>query len=242
MNLRTQIRAELWDAVSRAYESGVYFSAILESIHYLSDALRERANVDGDGVGLVGQALEGDNPRLRINRFQTESEKGEQKGFAQIVRGIYQGIRNPRSHEQFDDIQANADAIILFVNYILGIISQAKQPFSLDEWVRRVFDDDFVANERYTQLIAAEVPAKKYNEALITIFRNKLNGKGDELKLVFKTLIDRAGDDQIADFLTVVSDELKVVQDEQAIRLTLQVLPERLWGRLDEVGAPANGE
>lgn len=190
--------------------------------------------MDGDGVGLVGQALEGDNPRLRINRFQTESEKSEQKGFAQIIRGIYQGIRNPRSHEQFDDTQANAGAIILFVNYILGIISQAKLPFSLDEWVHRVFDDDFVANERYAQLIAAEVPTKKYNEALITIFRNKLNGNGDKLKLVFASLIDRAGDDQITDFLTVVSDELKVVQDDKVVKLTLQVLPERLWGRLDE--------
>ena len=234
MNLRSQIRAELWDAVSRAYESGVYSSAILEAIHYLSDVLRERANIDGDGVALVGQALEGDSPRLRINRFQTESEKSEQKGFAQIIRGIYQGIRNPRSHEQFDDTQTNADAIILFINYTLGIVSQAKPPFSLEEWEHRIFDDDFVANTRYAQLITAEVPAKKYNEALIRVFRNKSKGDGEKLKLVFKSLIDRAGDDQITEFLTVVSDELKVTSDDMAVKQTLQILPERLWGRVEE--------
>jgi uncharacterized protein (TIGR02391 family) len=160
MNIRETVSPDLWDAISKPYESKVYSGAILESIHFLSNILRERANVDGDGISLIGQALAGDSPRLRINKFQTETEKNEQKGFEQILRGIYQGIRNPRSHEQFEDNKDTADAIIIFINYILSVVSQAKEPFNLEEWNKQVFDEDFVASIRYANLLVSEVPSK----------------------------------------------------------------------------------
>lgn len=235
INLRAEIRSDLWGAIAKPYESEVYSGAILEAIHLLSSILRERANVDGDGIGLVSQALASDSPRLRINKFQTETEKNEQKGIEQILRGIYQGIRNPRSHEQSDDTKETADAIIIFINHIVGIISKAKEPFTIEEWSKRVFDVDFVASERYAKLLVSEVPPKKYNEALIAIFRNKASGDGDKLSYIFRALIELAGDDKIDDFLSVVSDELRTANIESDVRLTLQILPKRLWLRISEV-------
>lgn len=235
INLRAEIRPDLWGAIAKRYESQVYSAAILEAVHLLSTTLRERANVDGDGISLVSQALGGDSPRLRINKFQTETEKNEQKGLEQILRGLYQGIRNPRSHEQFEDTKEAADAIILFINHIIGVISEAKEPFTIDEWSKRVFDADFVASSRYAKLLAAEVPSKKYNEVLIAIFRNKASGDGDKLSYILAALIELAGDDKIDDFLAVVSDELRTENGESEVRLTLQVLPERLWPRISEV-------
>ncbi len=63
MDLRTEIKQELWNAIEKQYESGLYSNAVVESIHYLSNIIRERANVDGDGASLVGQAFGGDSPR-----------------------------------------------------------------------------------------------------------------------------------------------------------------------------------
>lgn len=234
MSLRAQIRPELWEAISKPYESEIYNSAILEAIHHLSDILRERANVDGDGVSLVGQALGGDSPRLRINKFQTETEKGEQRGFEQLLRGIYQSVRNPRSHDQIRDNQGTADAIIGFIDYILGVVSQAKQPFDLNDWTERVFDTDFVASNRYAQLLVSDVPARKYNEALITIYRDKMQGDGKKLRYIVEALIQTAGEDRVNDFLEVVSDDLKIVQEEKTVQMVLQILPERLWPNINE--------
>lgn len=173
MNLQTEIRPELWEAVSKPYESKIYTNAILGAIHYLSNALRERVNLDGDGVSLVGRALGGNNPHLCINKLQTEAEKDEQKGFEQILRGIYQGIRNPRSHSQFSDNQDTADKIILFLDYVLGLINKAKEPFTIEEWMTRVFDPYFVKSDRYAELLVSEVPLKKYLDTLITLFETK---------------------------------------------------------------------
>lgn len=235
MNLKTEIRGDLWDAVSKSYESGIYKNAILDAIHLLSELLRERADVDGDGASLVGQALSGDSPRLRINKLQTETEKNEQRGLEQILRGVYLGIRNPRSHEQYEDKKEAADAIILFVNHIIGIISEAKEPFTIQEWNERVFDADFVASDRYAQLLAAEVPPKKRSEALILIFRNKSSGKGDKRAYIFRALIELAGDDKIDDFLDVVSEELRTTTEDMDVKTTIQILPSHLWPLLSEV-------
>lgn len=234
MNLRTEIEPELWGAISKSYEAASYSNAIVDAIHYLSDVLRERANVDGDGSSLVGQALGGENPRLRINKFQTESEKNEQKGLEQIIRGIYQGVRNPRSHEQFEDTQTTANAIILFVDYILRIINQAKEPFVLDEWVKRISDPDFVKSARYAKLLIDEVPPKKYLDAIITVYRQKSPSSGEKLKYIIPTMIELLDENQLKEFLSVVSDELKMVQDDKVIKMVLQIIPAHLWEQIDE--------
>ena len=235
MNIKSEIREELWNVVSKSYESKIYQNAILDAIHLLSDILRERANVDGDGASLVGQALGGDTPRLRINKLQTETEKNEQRGLEQILRGMYLGIRNPRSHEQYQDSQEAADSIILFINHIIGIISEAKEPFTLQEWCNRVFDVDFVASNRYAELLAAEVPPKKYSEALILLYRNKASGDGNKLAYIFRALIELAGEENLEDFLGVVSEELRTTSDDANVRITIQILPNHLWPRISEV-------
>ena len=79
MNLKSEIRPDLWSAIEKAYESGLFKNAILNGFHFLSDILRERANVDGDGANLVGQALGGETPRLKVNKFQTESERNHKR-------------------------------------------------------------------------------------------------------------------------------------------------------------------
>jgi hypothetical protein len=48
-------------------------------------------------------------------------------------------------------------------------------------------------------------------------------------------ILEHLSDDQIADFLAVVSDELKTTQDSTAVRITLEILPARLWPRIHEV-------
>jgi uncharacterized protein (TIGR02391 family) len=201
----------------------------------LRDLIRDVANLDGDGAPLVGQAFGGNTPRIRINKFETETEKDEQKGFEQLLRGLYQGVRNPRTHEKIDDKKQTADAIIVFVDYVASIIGKAKGPFTLDDWMNRVFDPDFYRSERYAQLLASEVPPKKQGEVLSALYRNMGMGNHENLTLVFRTLIGLAGDEKLDGLISVVSEELQTTQDDATIRRTLDMLPERLWPRVSEV-------
>ena len=149
MNLQTAIREDLWSAVADTYVAGNYSHAILDAMHHLSNVLRSKSNVDGDGAALVGQALGGDPPKLRINRLQTETERNVQKGLEQILRGLYLAIRNPRSHEHIEDPKESANAIIHFIDYLLRIIVQSEEPFTTSGFLSCVFDRDFFKSDQY---------------------------------------------------------------------------------------------
>ena len=75
-----------------------YFHAILEATKSVADKLRERTDLTADGGTLVDQSLGGDSPLLAINSLESDSERKEQSGFVNIVKGIFGMFRNPTAH------------------------------------------------------------------------------------------------------------------------------------------------
>jgi len=235
MNLNTHIKQELWLAVSSTYDSENYSHAILDAMHYLSNLLREKSGTDGDGSQLVGKILGGDSPILRVNKFQTISEKDIQRGLEHILRGLYIGIRNPRSHEQLEDSKETADAVIYFINFLIGILDKSKEPFTTQNFITRVFDEDFVRSQRYAELLVKEVPLSKRFDVLVEIYRRKQDGNGNNLGYVLKEILKELPEKEIKDFLLIVSEELKFFQKDIDIRIILQILPPELWPQVEEV-------
>lgn len=235
MNLQTHISAELWESIENVYESGNYSHAILEAIHFITKILRDCANVDGDGAPLVGQALGGDSPKIRLNKLSTETERNIQKGFEHILRGIYMAVRNPRSHEQNVDTKEMADAVIYFLNYIITILNASQPAFSLEGFMTKLMDPDFVESRRYAELLMAEIPENKTVETLITIFNQRRNLNINKLRSLINSLISALGEDQIATYMAIVSDEFRTISEDAGIRTALQALTPELWQRISEV-------
>jgi uncharacterized protein (TIGR02391 family) len=75
-----------------------YFHAVLEAAKSIADRLRERTGLSSDGAVLVDQALGGNPPLLVINAWETETDKSEQRGFANLVKGVFAMFRNPTAH------------------------------------------------------------------------------------------------------------------------------------------------
>lgn len=76
-----------------------YFHAVLEAVKSIADKLRTRMGLMDDGNTLIDRVLGGDPPMLAINPLRTESEKSEQRGFANLVRGTFGMFRNTTVHE-----------------------------------------------------------------------------------------------------------------------------------------------
>lgn len=76
-----------------------YFHAVQEATKSIADKLRSMTGATADGAQLVDQCLTGSAPMVRINQLQTESEKSEQKGFANLLKGVFGMFRNPTAHE-----------------------------------------------------------------------------------------------------------------------------------------------
>jgi uncharacterized protein (TIGR02391 family) len=235
MNLETEISRELWQAVRRSYESQLWSNAILDSIHYMSDALRTKTGLQSDGVALVGQALGGKAPKLRLSRLQTDSEKNVQAGVEQLLRGLYQGIRNPRSHERIDDSQADAEVLILFVDYLLRVIGHARTAFSIDECVGQIVEENFVPTKRYADLLVEGIPPRQRLQVALAVYQRKGEAESTKLRYFFSALIERLSADDAQALFDAISIELRETSEEGVLRSVLQLLHPDYWPRLDEV-------
>ncbi len=76
-----------------------YFHAVFEAMKSIAAKIRNLSGLDGDGARLVQAAFSGADPVLAINALSTETEKGEQRGFASLLTGLFGTIRNPLAHK-----------------------------------------------------------------------------------------------------------------------------------------------
>jgi len=241
MSLKTSLAEPLWAAIEAAYESRNYAGAILDAMYYLGAIIREKAGLQSDGVALVRQALGGKSPRLKVNKLQTESERNIQQGTENLLLGLYQSIRNPRSHGKHVDTKEDADAIVLFINYLLKIIGGAKGTFSKSEFLDRVFDPSFVKKTRYADLLVQRIPPKQRLDVMIEVYRRKEEGEIDKLKLFSQALLAKLDGDEISALAEVVSEELTTTNSDESVRFSTQMFPIEFWTRLDE-SAKLRGE
>jgi uncharacterized protein (TIGR02391 family) len=235
MNLETKIDARLWQSIQSSYTDRNFTGAILDSIYFLANLIREKTGLESDGVSLVGQALGGKSPKLKVNKLQSESDINIQSGVEQLLRGVFQGIRNPRSHEKYNDSQEDAVSIILFINFIIKIIDQSKTQFSRTSYLDQVFDKNFVENNRYAELLVSEIPVKQRFEVFIDVYRQKEKGEKSKLKYFMQELLKVLGQDDQEQACQIISEELKTTESDETIRIVLNIFPSECWGKYEEI-------
>ena len=234
MTIQNEVDIELWEIIKKNYVSENFAGAILDSIFKLTDTIRNKTGLEGDGSGLIGQAFGGDNPRIKLNKLQTDSEKDIQKGVQEILRGIYTAIRNPRSHDAIRDAKSDADAIIIFISYLLGIIDKSKLSFEEEDFLVRVFDPYFVKTSEYSDLLVQEIPKRqRANIAISTILKRN---RGDKLSLSYflTALFKQLDEVELTRVYIVISDELRTTTNMQDITFFVHACPGKLWNKIEK--------
>jgi uncharacterized protein (TIGR02391 family) len=78
-----------------------YFHAVFEAMKSIAAKIRDLAALRSDGADLVQEAFalgKEVSPILAINSLVTETDKGEQRGFMNLLVGLFGTIRNPLAH------------------------------------------------------------------------------------------------------------------------------------------------
>jgi uncharacterized protein (TIGR02391 family) len=75
------------------------FGAVFEAVKGLAERIRGITALDADGHRLVQEAFEGASPMVAFNSLRTDTERNEQRGLANIVKGVFSAFRNPEAHE-----------------------------------------------------------------------------------------------------------------------------------------------
>lgn len=76
-----------------------YFHAVFEATKSVAEKVRSKTGLTTDGAALVDEAFSFKSvPHLALNTLQTESEKSEQKGFMNLLKGLFGTFRNTTAH------------------------------------------------------------------------------------------------------------------------------------------------
>lgn len=234
MEIYKIIDKSLKESINRNYELENYTGSITDAIIHLSEVIRDKTGLEGDGASLIGSAFGGQPPKIKLNNLQTESEKNIQRGIQDILRGIYTGIRNPRSHDKVSDSKDDADSIILFINYLLKLIDKSRLSFEEGEFLERIFDEHYVADIEYSKLLVAEIPPRQRVDIGISVVLQRKRGDSDYLKYFIDSLFEILEDEEIERVYEVISDKLKCNSDFDDIKTILQILPSKYWTKIDK--------
>ena len=253
MHFDIDLDERLTAAISPTYDVGNYTGSIIAALQLLSDILRNKSGLDSDGQSLAGGALGGTNPIVKLNTLRTESERDEQKGVEALLRGLYTGVRNPRSHELRKDNAVDANAIIAFINWILRLIDGSKSPFDPEDIISRVLDEHFVTNDVYAMLLAKEVPARIRLDVLMRLvdkvtYTRALNarafitamtammGEGEQLQLwdyVSSKMTTGTSDGELATIVKVCGPTWESCSEMARLRSENRLLKSVAEGRTD---------
>lgn len=78
-----------------------YFHAVFEATKSVAEKLREKSGLTLDGSALVDAACgmgQGGVPRVAFNSLRTETERSEQTGLANLLKGLFGAFRNVTGH------------------------------------------------------------------------------------------------------------------------------------------------
>ncbi|MFC1987489.1 TIGR02391 family protein [Chloroflexota bacterium] len=114
------------DASKKLFKDGHYRDAIYRAFVEVNNFVKLKAKTKRqlDGKGLMSTVFSPENPIIKLNPLETQTDKDEQEGFMYLFMGAMQGIRNPKAHENI--IQNNpyiALQLIGFASLLIQTIS-----------------------------------------------------------------------------------------------------------------------
>lgn len=92
------IHSKIYDYCNAELITENYFHSVFEAVKSIAEEIRKRTNLTLDGSELIEKSLSVNSPLLKINRLETETEKSEQKGFANLIKGVFGMFRNTTAH------------------------------------------------------------------------------------------------------------------------------------------------
>jgi|TARA_B100000929_G_scaffold84650_1_gene66069 uncharacterized protein (TIGR02391 family) len=77
-----------------------YFHTVFEATKSIAEKIRIKTGLTSDGSALVDEAFSFNKgiPHLALNSLQTASEQSEQKGFSNLLKGVFGTFRNTTAH------------------------------------------------------------------------------------------------------------------------------------------------
>ena len=104
-DLLSNLHPSIQEAARPSFAVGRRAEAVFEAFKAIELRIGELIGSEQTGLNLIGEAFGGQVPRLQLNDLANRIDRDEQAGFAQIFKGAIQGVRNPKAHGRFEELE-----------------------------------------------------------------------------------------------------------------------------------------
>ena len=230
------IREDLWKSIQAHYERGDFTEAVRDAIFHMSEVLREKGGIDDkDGTKLVDNALLGSHPAILVNKNETTTEKDFQQGIGFAFKGIMLSVRNPLSHENLQYTQDEAEAIILYINFLLNQVDKSGGSTKIESIIDLLLDEDFTDTQEYAGLLLKEVPTKKRYDLLVELYQERAMLPQSKLRYFLAVLFSSLTKAAKNDFVRVVSSSLMKCKDDKELRMYCHYFMVETYSDIDKL-------
>lgn len=236
MVIEERIRPDLWKAIQAHYERDDYTEAVRDTLFHICEIIREKSGLsDKDGSTLIDHAFLGKTPLLLINKNETTTEKNTQQGVGLALKGIMQAIRDPLSHEKTVLAENDAEAIILFSNYLLNKVDGSQSFSKISDIEELLYDEDFTNTDEYAKCLIKEIPTKKRYDLLVRLFNNRENLPQHTLGNFINELMNCISKASYDDFIRIVSSSLIKCKDDKALRMYFMYFMLKTYDKIERL-------
>ena len=122
------IHPEVDRAVTKLFNDGHYSNAVEDACKVLDGLVKLRSGKSNiSGTELMQHVFSPNNPILKFNDLNTETEKSEQQGMMFLYAGAMLALRNPRAHELIEDDPEKALEYIAFISLLAKSLDKASR-------------------------------------------------------------------------------------------------------------------
>ena len=98
-----------------------------------------------------------------------------------------------------------------------------------------VHDPFFVKTVQYADELVGTIPARKRLDVLIELYRAKKWKLAPNIRVIFNPLLSKLLDNEINEFLLVVSDDLKTAKNASEVSLIISIIDHELWSKIQMI-------
>lgn len=110
------LHSEIKKSSARLFGNWHYSEAIFNAFKKIEVLVKNKSNIHNlTGYPLMQKVFSANSPILRFNKFESKTDKDEQRGMMELFSGAIMGIRNPKAHE--DIIQTDKIKTLEYLSF-----------------------------------------------------------------------------------------------------------------------------
>lgn len=236
MITKEQIREALYKAIKSHYEQGDYTEALRDAMFFIRDLLQEKSGLENkDNTELIEASLLGKNAAIKINKYETKSEVNFQEGVGFALKGLVMHLRNPISHDRIEYSEQDADAQILYINYLVNQIDKSSGRQLITDWMEYLHGSNFTSSKVFAQELIKELPKKQQYDLLVNIWRDRSSFEPHSINNFIDELVDKLSSQEKTSFINIMNTELINCSGDRELSMMFNFFAKHFYVNLKKI-------